>query len=81
MAAPLGDAACRQAGLVNELLEAEATHRLSRYKQSLLRLHLLILHKVGFVPFTKMGADLLFSCARASSGRSRSVAVQERRRN
>jgi DNA replication protein DnaC len=66
----LGVAACRQgarvrfltaAGLVNELLEAQAAHRLSRYEQALLRLHLLILDEVGFVPFTKLGADLLFS--------------------
>ena len=33
----------------------------SRYEQGLLRLHLLILDEVGFVPFTKLGADLLFS--------------------
>jgi DNA replication protein DnaC len=70
LATALGVAACRQgyrvrfitaAGVVNELLEAHATHRLSRYEQSLLRLQLLILDEVGFVPFTKLGADLLFS--------------------
>jgi DNA replication protein DnaC len=70
IATALGVAACRQgyrvrcitaAGLVNELLEAQASQRLSRYEQSLLRLHLLILDEVGFVPFTKLGADLLFS--------------------
>jgi DNA replication protein DnaC len=70
VATALGVAACRQgarvrfltaAGLVNELLEAQAAHRLSRYEQGLLRLHLLILDEVGFVPFTKLGADLLFS--------------------
>ncbi len=70
VATALGVAACRQgarvrfltaAGLVNELLEAQATHRLSRYEQGLLRLHLLILDEVGFIPFTKLGADLLFS--------------------
>jgi DNA replication protein DnaC len=69
-ATALGVAACRQgrrvrfvtaAGLANELLEAQAAHRLSRVEQALLRLHLLILDEVGFVPFTKLGADLLFS--------------------
>jgi len=70
VATALGVAACRQghrvrfitaAGLTNELLEAQATHRLQRYERSLLSLRLLILDEVGFVPFTKLGADLLFS--------------------
>lgn len=70
IATALGVAACRQgyrvrfttaAGLTNELLEAQATHRLSRVEGALMRLHLLILDEVGFVPFTKLGADLLFS--------------------
>ncbi|MGI8913770.1 MAG: ATP-binding protein [Chloroflexota bacterium] len=76
MATALGVAACRQgyrrrlaerdrfvtaAGLTNELLEAQANHRLQRYERSLLGLTLLILDEVGFVPFTKTGADLLFS--------------------
>jgi DNA replication protein DnaC len=42
-------------------LEAQAAHRLSRVEQTLLRLHVLILDEVGFVPFSKLGADLLFS--------------------
>ena len=53
------------AGLANELLEAHAAHRLSRFEQALLRLHLLILDEVGFVPFSKLGADLLFSALAA----------------
>jgi DNA replication protein DnaC len=70
VATALGVAACRQgarvrfftaAGLVNALLEAQAAHRLSRVEQALLRLQLLILDEVGFVPFSKLGADLLFS--------------------
>lgn len=70
IATSLGVAACQQgyrvrfttaAGLTNELLEAQATHRLARVEQALLRHHLLILDEVGFVPFTKLGADLLFS--------------------
>ncbi len=70
LATALGVAACRQgyrvrfataAGLTNELFEAQAAHRLSKVEQQLLRLHVLILDEVGFVPFTKSGADLLFS--------------------
>jgi DNA replication protein DnaC len=49
------------AGLTNELFEAQAAHRLSKVERQLLRYHLLILDEVGFVPFTKAGADLLFS--------------------
>lgn len=70
LATALGVTACRQgyrvrfataAGLTNELFEAQAAHRLSKVEQQLLRHHLLILDEVGFVPFTKAGADLLFS--------------------
>ncbi len=70
LATALGVAACQQgyrvrfataAGLTNELFEAQAAHRLSKVEQQLLRYHLLILDEVGFVPFTKAGADLLFS--------------------
>jgi len=53
------------AGLTNELLEAQAANRLSRIEASLLRLDLIVLDEVGFVPFTKAGADLLFSCLAA----------------
>ena len=65
----LGLAACREgkrvrfvtaAGLVNELMEAKAQLRLSKLEASLLRLDLLVLDEVGFVPFTKAGAELLF---------------------
>ncbi len=70
MATALGVEACRQghrvrfttaAGLTNELLEAQAAHRLGRFESGLLRFQLLILDEVGFVPFTKTGSDLLFS--------------------
>jgi DNA replication protein DnaC len=65
----LGVAACRQgkrvrfataAGLINELIEAQAQLRLSKLEASLLRLDLLVLDEVGFVPFSKVGAELLF---------------------
>jgi DNA replication protein DnaC len=74
LATALGVAACQQgrrvrfftaAGLTNALVEAQAAHRLATVERSLLRLHLLILDEVGFVPFTKTGADLLFSCLSA----------------
>ena len=70
VATALGVAACRQgyrvrfytaAGLTNDLLEAQVQHRLARVEQALLRHQLLILDEVGFVPFSKLGADLLFS--------------------
>ena len=70
VATAFGIAACRQgyrvrfytaAGLTNDLLDAQAQHRLARFEQALLRHHLLILDEVGFVPFSKLGADLLFS--------------------
>jgi len=48
------------AGLTNELIEAQAQLRLSRLEAALLRLDLLILDEVGFVPFSKAGAELLF---------------------
>lgn len=65
----LGIAACRAgkrvrfvtaAGLVNELMEAKAQLRLSKLEAALLRLDLLVLDEVGFIPFTKAGAELLF---------------------
>jgi DNA replication protein DnaC len=70
VATGLAVAACRQghrvrfytaAGLTNDLIEAQAAHRLGRFESGLLRHHLLVLDEVGFVPFTKAGADLLFS--------------------
>jgi DNA replication protein DnaC len=74
IATSLAVAACQQsyrvrfftaASLTNELLEAQAAHRLTRFEANLLRLDLIILDEVGFVPFTKAGADLLFSCLAA----------------
>ncbi len=70
VATAFGVQACRQghrvrfytaAGLTNDLIEAQAAHRLGRFESGLLRHHLLVLDEVGFVPFTKAGADLLFS--------------------
>jgi DNA replication protein DnaC len=47
-------------GLVTELLECREERRLQRLQKQLQRLHLLILDELGYVPFTKTGAELLF---------------------
>jgi DNA replication protein DnaC len=69
----LGLLACRQrkrvrfytaTGLINDLLEAQEDHSLSKRVAQLHKLDLLILDEVGFVPFTPEGARLLFQmCA------------------
>jgi DNA replication protein DnaC len=70
LAAGLGLAACRQgrkvrfwtaAGLVNELLQAQDEHRLNRFSAAALKLDLLILDELGFIPFSATGAQLLFT--------------------
>jgi DNA replication protein DnaC len=70
LAIGLGIAACRQgyrvrfftaAGLVTALLEARAENRLSRLERKLAKCHVVILDEVGFVPFSREGADLLFA--------------------
>lgn len=67
LAVSLDLAACRQghrvdfrtaATLINELIEAQAQLRLSKLEAALLKLDLLILDEVGFVPFSKVGAEL-----------------------
>jgi DNA replication protein DnaC len=69
LAVALAMAACRQgkrvrfftaAGLVNELLEAQDEHRLSRLSASLVRHEVVVLDELGFVPFNARGAQLLF---------------------
>jgi DNA replication protein DnaC len=66
----LGMAACQQgykvrfytvAGLVNELLEAGESHRLSKLESYLMKYHLIILDELGFVPFSQKGAQMLFT--------------------
>lgn len=69
----LGVAACRQdrrvrfytvTHLVNELQDAQATHQLPRYLDKALRHQLVILDEFGYVPFSPVGAQLLFQfCA------------------
>jgi DNA replication protein DnaC len=44
--------------LINELVEAQA--QLRKLEAALVKLDLLVLDEVGFVPFSKAGAELLF---------------------
>jgi DNA replication protein DnaC len=69
LATGLGVEACRQGittrfvtgcGLANELLEARQGHILSQKIQRYARYGLLILDELGYVPFSKEGAELLF---------------------
>lgn len=70
LAISLGVCACRQgkkvrfytaAGLINDLLEAQAQLRLGKQEASLARYGLIILDELGFVPFSKEGAEALFT--------------------
>jgi len=73
LAISLGACACCQgkrvrfynaANLSNELLEAQSELRLSKLEASLARYDLIILDELGFIPFSKDGAEALFSfCA------------------
>jgi DNA replication protein DnaC len=69
LATALGFAACSQGrrvrfftvtGLVTHLLECREERSLHRFNKQLERQHLIILDELGFVPFSKAGAELLF---------------------
>jgi DNA replication protein DnaC len=69
VATGLALAACRQghrvrfyttAGLVNELILAQDEHRLSKFLASALKHQLIILDELGFIPFSTIGAQLIF---------------------
>jgi DNA replication protein DnaC len=69
LATGLGVAACRQGigtrfvngcGLSNELLEAQSERRLSRVIQKYARYGLVVVDELGYVPFSKESAELLF---------------------
>jgi len=47
-------------GLVTQLLEQRETRTLQRQHKQLARLDVLILDELGYVPFSKTGAELLF---------------------
>lgn len=69
LAIALGFSACSQGrrvrfftvtGLVTQLLEAREDRQLQRLLKQLQRYHLLVLDELGYVPFSKAGAELLF---------------------
>jgi DNA replication protein DnaC len=69
LASALGFAACTQGkrvrfmtttGLVTQLLEQRETRTLQRLHKQLERLDVLLLDELGYVPFSKTGAELLF---------------------
>jgi DNA replication protein DnaC len=69
LATALGFSACSQGrrvrfftvtGLVTHLLECREDRALERFHKQLERQHLLILDELGYVPFSKAGAELLF---------------------
>jgi DNA replication protein DnaC len=69
VATSLALAACRQghrvrfynaAGLVNELLQAQDEHHLSKFLATALRHRLIVLDELGFIPFSPTGAQLIF---------------------
>jgi len=69
LASALGFAACTQGckvqfftvtGLVTHLLEMNEEKRLNRALVQIKRQHLLVLDELGYVPFSKTGAELLF---------------------
>jgi len=70
LATGLASAACRQgrqvrfwtaAGLVNELLQAQDEHRLHRFITATLKLDLVVLDELGFIPFSQNGSQALFT--------------------
>jgi len=69
IATALGYEACRQglkvkfytaAGLINELVAAQQEYRLNKMEKQLTAPHLVILDELGYIPFNKTGAELLF---------------------
>ena len=69
LATALGFAACQQGrkvrfftatGLVTQLLERREHQELERFQRQLERMDPIILDELGYVPFSKAGAELLF---------------------
>jgi len=70
LAISLAASACRQgkrvrfytvAGLINELLEAGSQLKLGKLESTLAKCDLIVLDELGFVPFSKEGAEALFT--------------------
>jgi DNA replication protein DnaC len=75
LAVALGICACQTgknvrfqtaAGLINQLMEAQAALRLSQLERSLSRMDLLVIDEVGYVPFSEKGAQLFFQMVAAA---------------
>lgn len=69
LAMALGRCACQKgynvrfltaAGLINALVEARSEKNLLRLQKQLHKAHLLIVDEMGYIPFSKTGAELLF---------------------
>ncbi|GAI20264.1 unnamed protein product, partial [marine sediment metagenome] len=69
LATALGFAACQQGyrvrffsatGMVTQLLEHREDRQLERFHKQLERLDLIVLDELGYVPFSKAGAELFF---------------------
>lgn len=69
LAISLAAAACRQgrrvrffnaAGLGNEMLLLQDKHQLPRFFTSLLKQQLVVIDELGFIPFSSVGAQLMF---------------------
>ena len=69
IASGLALAACKQgyrvrfytaAALVNDLLAAQAEHRVNRFMTQALKYQLIVLDELGFIPLSTVGAQLLF---------------------
>ena len=70
LAISLAASACRQgkrvrfytvAGLINELLEAGSQLKLGKLESTIAKCDLIVLDELGFVPFSKEGAEALFT--------------------
>jgi DNA replication protein DnaC len=70
LATSMALAACRQgrkvrfwnaAGLTNDLLQAQDERRLSRFTTTALKLDLIVLDELGFIPFSATAAQALFT--------------------
>jgi len=48
------------AGLINELIAAQQEYRLNRLEKQYSAYHLVVIDELGYVPFSKTGAELLF---------------------
>jgi len=48
------------AGLINELMAAQQEYKLNRMERQYSAYHLIVIDELGYIPFSKMGAELLF---------------------